>query len=247
VSAELRKLVGLRAMWVAVGAALLPAPAIALLNVAGALAAIRDGRNDGSDAGFYELAFGAVSAVILGVTAMSSEYTSGGEDSAASRQIVTTLTSVPSRWRLLAGKAGALVVVVSVVALVTAALTLTVTRIGLGAHAAPLGALAPRVAGVVVYWVLMALLAFAIATLTRSGVVPLAVLIVNSSVVSIGQLLTKVTPVATYLPDTAGARMFIHHVGSPVDIAPLTGGLVMAAWVLALLAVAAVAFHRRDA
>jgi ABC-2 type transport system permease protein len=76
--------------------------------------------------------------------------------------------------------------------------------------------------------------------------VTLTVLIVNSSVVSVSYLLTKVTPFAAYLPDIVGAHMFLNEVGD-TDIAPLTAGLVMTAWVAALLALGAWLFERREA
>jgi hypothetical protein len=105
----------------------------------------------------------------------------------------------------------------------------------------------PRIAGVVVYWVLDALLAYGVTLLTRSGVLPLTVMIVNTTAVSFTYLLTKVTPLAAFLPDMAGAHMFIHDMNTPGELGPLTAGLVMAAWVAALLAVAGYVFHRRDA
>lgn len=41
--------------------------------------------------------------------------------------------------------------------------------------------------------------------------------------------------------------MFIRDADFPAAIAPVTAGLVMTAWVVALLAAGAVLFHRRDA
>ncbi|WNV88365.1 ABC transporter permease [Umezawaea sp. Da 62-37] len=192
------------------------------------------------DAGFVQLILGVIGAIVLGVVSTSSEYTAEGEDSPGGRQITTSLTGTASRARFLAAKAGALASAVAVLALVTATLTLALTR--------PLpDNVVPRVVGVVVYWTLTALLAHAITLLTRNGVVPLTLLILNTSVVSVTFLLSKITPLAAYFPDMAGSHMFLHRIASPVDIAPITGGLVMAAWVFALLAVAAVVVHRRDA
>jgi hypothetical protein len=95
--------------------------------------------------------------------------------------------------------------------------------------------------------VLTALLAYGITLLTRSGVLPLSVLILNTSVVSVSFLLSRAVPAAGYLPDLAGAHMFVRRIDSPVDIAPATGGLVMAGWVLAVLSAAVFVFRRRDA
>jgi hypothetical protein len=97
-----------------------------------------------------------------------------------------------------------------------------------------------------VYWTLIALLSFSITLITRNGIVPLTFLIVNSTVVSVSYLLTKVTDAAAYLPDIVGAQMFIHTADFPVRIAPVTAGLVMCAWIAVLLTAGAVLFHRRD-
>ncbi len=224
VRTELLKLAGLPSVWAAAALGLLVPPLIAFLNTRTV--------GTGIDSGYVELGFGVVGALVLGVVAAGSEY--------RGRQITTSLICVPSRARFLLAKTGALALTVALLAAVTAVGTLSITG-SLSAGAVP------RIVGVVVYWVLTALLANGITLLTRSGVLPLTILILNTSVVSVSYLLTRVTPLAGYLPDLAGARMFIRDIRSPVDLAPLTGGLVMAAWVLAVLAVAAAVFHRRDA
>jgi ABC-2 type transport system permease protein len=224
VRAELFKLAGLPSVWVAAGLGLAVPPLLALLNSRTV--------GTGADSGYQELAFGVIGALVLGVVAAGSEY--------RGRQITTSLTCVPSRWRLLAAKTGALTSAVALLAALAAVATLSVTG-SVGAAAGP------RIAGVVCYWVFMALLAYGITLLTRSGILPLTILILNTSVVSASYLLTKVTPLAGYLPDLAGAHMFLGRIASPVDLGPLAAGLVMAAWVLAVLGVAAAVFHRRDA
>ncbi|MNI95912.1 hypothetical protein D3C73_1542630 [compost metagenome] len=67
---------------------------------------------------------------------------------------------------------------------------------------------------------------------------------INSSIVSFSILLAKVTPLAVYLPDRAGIDMFMSM--SDRFHTPLTGGLVMFTWVVVLMIVAAIVFHRRD-
>lgn len=104
-----------------------------------------------------------------------------------------------------------------------------------------------RAVGAVVYWVLTALIACAVTVFTRSGIIPLALLIVNSSLVSFSLLLTRVSPLARYLPDVAGAQMVNANYPAQNMLGPLAGGLVMSAWTAGLLVVAAVVFARRDA
>lgn len=247
VRAELLKLLGLPSAWIAFAVGLVVAPLITFINSSTTVRAIENGTGTapGGDAGYQELAFGITGAIILGVVAISSEYLTEGEESAGTRQVTTSLTAVPSRARLLVAKTTALILTVAMLATVTTAVTLTITRVVLGDHAEPLSAL--RALGVVLYWVLSALLAFGITLLTRSGVVPLAVLILNTSLVSVTYLLSRVVDAANYSPDLAGARMFIRDFESSVQIAPVTGGLVMTSWVLAVLAIGVVVFQRRDA
>jgi ABC-type transport system involved in multi-copper enzyme maturation permease subunit len=239
IRSELLKLVGLPSVWAAVAVGLLVPPLVTLLN------GTPPDPAGTADAGFQELALGVVGAIILGVVAIGNEYSAAGEESGGTRQIATSLTAVGSRGRFLVAKTAALVLTVASLAAVSAAATMTVTRIVLGDRApAPT---AGRLLGVILYWVLTALLAYGITLLTRSGVLPLAILILNTSVVSVSFLLSRAVPAAGYLPDLAGAHMFIHRIVSPVDIAPVTGGVVMAAWVVALLSAAGFVFHRRDA
>lgn len=220
--AELLKLAGLPSVWVAAVLGLAVPPLLVLLSA----------RADPADTGFVQLTVGVLGALVLGTVAAGSEYRSG--------QLATSLVCVPSRLRLLAAKTGAVVLTVAALASGSAVLTLAVA----GALTPAAG---PRIAGVVVYWVLDALLAYGITLLTRSGVLPLTLLIVNTTVVSVTYLLTKVTPLAVYLPDMAGSQMFIEPAEIVVDLAPVTAGLVMAAWVAALLGVAGYVFARRDA
>jgi ABC-2 type transport system permease protein len=246
VRAELRKLLGLPTAWAGLLLGTLLAPVIVLLNAPYTRRAIAAGTlTETSDLGLNDLGIGLIGPMILGVVVVSSEYTSTGEDAPGARQLTATLTAVPHRLRLLTAKTTALVLVVAVQAAITAAATLTLAQVLHGEHVpAPAPA---RVAAAILYWVLTALLAYAITLITRNGIVPLTLLIINSTVVSVSYLLTKVTDLAAFLPDIAGARMFIRRADFPVELAPVTAGLVMTAWVVGLLAVGAVLFHRRDA
>jgi ABC-2 type transport system permease protein len=198
-----------------------------------------------ADAGMIELGVGLIGPMILGVVALSSEYTSTGEDAPRARQLTATLIAAPHRMRLLAAKTAALVLVVAAQATVVTAATVTLTQV-LHDGRVPVPTTG-RMAAAVLYWVLTALLAYSIVLITRNGIVPLAFLIVNSTFVSVSYLLTKVTDAAAYLPDIAGARMFIRSSDFPVEMSPVTAGLVMSAWIAAFLAIGALLFHRRDA
>ncbi|MNO58115.1 ABC-2 family transporter protein [compost metagenome] len=178
--------------------------------------------------------------IILGVLAVSSEYWIESSESGGGQQITTSLTVVSSRLHFLLAKAGA-VTVISIMLCISAIMTTaSATHLILGEYAPAFEW--SKLTGAVCYWIFTALLAFGITVLTKNGMIPLTVLIINSSVVSISYLLSKVTKLAFYFPDIAGADMFM----SLGYNTPFTGGLIMSAWVAVLFIVAAIVFHRRD-
>ncbi|SIQ19831.1 hypothetical protein SAMN05421833_101113 [Microbispora rosea] len=250
-AAEASKLASLPTVWIAMAAGVLVPSVIAAITASSTRSTITRGAATvaGADTGYQELAFGVVGAITLGVVAISSEYSTESAESGGGRQITTSLTAVPARLRFLLAKISAVAIAAAVLAIIASGTTMGVIHVVLGEHAPAMGADdVPRLAGVVCYWVYTALLAFGITVLTRHGVIPLAVLIANTSVVTVTYLLTKITPLANYLPDMAGVRMFIRRLAdNTAEISPLTGGLVMTAWVAVLLVIAAVAFTRRDA
>ncbi|MEU6719009.1 ABC transporter permease [Nonomuraea sp. NPDC046802] len=196
-------------------------------------------------------AIGVIGVIVLGVVVIGSEYTPTTKDAGGGRQIAVSLTATPNRGVLLAAKAIVLALVSGVLASVTVGAGILISLALLGSHAGSpgevLAALGWRPAGAVAYWVLTALIAFAVTVMTRNGVVPMVVFIVNTSVVSVSFLLSRVTSLAKYLPDVAGAQMFARNYPVEVRSEPLVGGLIMAAWAAVLLAVAAGVFIRRDA
>jgi len=229
---ELRKLTSLPSVWVAVAVGVLLPAALTFLNAWAAAGNV--------DAGFQELAFGVVGAIILGVVAVSSEYTTEGENAGGGRQLTTSLTAVPSRRRLLITKLAAVITAVAALATVSSTITLVIVE---ARGVSDFG----RLPGVVLYWVLTALLASGLTLVTRNGILPLTVLILNTSVVTVTYLLTKLTPLAAFFPDLAGFRMFIERVDLPVQLSPVAGGLVMTAWAAALLIAGFLVFRGRDA
>ncbi len=241
--AELRKLFGLPTAWVGLVLGLIAAPALVFVNAPGVRRAIESGEI--ADLGYENLGIGLLGALILGVVTVSSEYTSTGDDSPGAHQMTATLLAMPRRTRLLVAKGMALALVVAVQGALTASAAVLLTEVVLPEYAPPF---APdRIAAAALYWTLLALLAYAVTLIFRNGVITLTVFIVNSTVVSVSYLLTKLTPWAAYLPDIVGAHMFLRGDATGVRIAPLTAGLVMTAWVAALLAVAGYLFHRRPA
>lgn len=104
-----------------------------------------------------------------------------------------------------------------------------------------------RMLGAALYWVLTGLMALATTVFTRSGVIPLIILIMNNSLVSFLFLLTRVTDLANWLPDMAGRSLFGGEYivdGAP---GPVAGAITMAVWTAGLLVIAALVFRWRDA
>jgi hypothetical protein len=258
VAVELRKTATLPAAFAAFALAVLGPVAITLLNAVGVRDALESGRTDmlaytsPVEAVFSAVPLGTVGAVVLGVVAIGHEYTSTGDGAGGGRQVTATLTAVPRRAVVLTAKAVAVVLLVAATAAVAlpASLALANAVVGDAASAPDDAAGVPaRMLGAGLYWALTALIALAVTALTRSGVIPLIVLVVNSSLVSVSFLLTRVTSAARFLPDVAGMRLFARADLIAVEdaLAPVTGGLVMAAWAVGLLAVAAAVLLRRDA
>lgn len=252
--AELSKLLSLPGIWLAflIGA-FAPAVIAALDSTAQKEEIISGVSTRLSEVGYIGLALGVQGVIILGVLAVSSEFSTESSESGGGRQITTSLTVVPSRLHFLLAKAGAVTVTSILMCIVAIMTTMSATHLILGEYAPAFEW--SRLIGAVFYWIFTALLGLGITVLTKNGVIPLAVLIINSSVVSFGVLLSKVTKLAFYIPDRAGTEMFLFTNDRHTPITgsfferfhtPFTGGLIMFAWVAVIFIAAAIVFHRRD-
>lgn len=242
-NAELSKLFSLPSIWLAflIGA-FAPAVIAALDSTAQKEEIIAGVSTRLSEVGYIGFGLGVQGVIILGVLAVSSEYMTESSESGGGQQITSSLTVVPSRLHFLLAKAGAVTVISILLCMVAMMTTASATHLILGEYAPVFEA--SRLIGAVCYWIFTALLALGITVLTKNGIIPLAVLIINSSVVSFSVLLSKVTKLALYLPDRAGFDMFMFT--SDRFHTPFTGGLVMFDWVAVLFIVAVIVFHKRD-
>lgn len=198
VSAELIKLRTLPAVRITL--------AVTILAMAGFAAA---------GTGLRAVDYGQLGFIAFGVLAAASEYSSG--------QIRTSLTSVPHRTVLLAGK----VLAYLVVAIPASLLAVT-------------GFSGIRVLGATVYLTLIGLLSLATAVILR-GLVG-TITLMTTLVLVVSPLLAPVVSLAKYLPDQAGTQLY-----QPIDLSALHSGTILTGWILAMLTVAAVTFTRRDA
>ncbi|AWE42112.1 MULTISPECIES: hypothetical protein [unclassified Actinobaculum] len=115
-----------------------------------------------------------------------------------------------------------------------------------------------RILGVLAYWAVLALIAFTLTVLLRSGVIPLALLLVNSSLVSLSLLLANLTDAVRFLPDLlarsivfSGEQFRDLDNGLPIaDLHPLdpaTAWTAIGVWAAVSLVSALICFGRRDA
>jgi hypothetical protein len=219
VKAELSKAIALPAVWAGLALTVLGCTALEVLTA---------GRGEAT--GTESLPLGTVGAVVIGVVAISSEYTTNSADAGGGRQITTTLTTIPSRARVLLAKANTITLLI----VLSAVLTMPIS-IGIARPSGSASEVLTSCLGATLYWVFSGLLGFAVAVILRNGVVPLIL------------LLTKITPLAHWLPDLAGRRLFggVRTVDGGLDAVP--GGFVMAGWAVLLCLLAGFVFARRDA
>lgn len=210
--------------------------------LAAAVAAAGDGGADVLAAGLAPVTYAQAGFLVLGVLAATSEYHGG--------QVRTTLTSVPRRIELFVLKAAVLAAASASVAAVAVTAGVAVARFSLPDAPMPGGGATVRaVAGASSYLMLTALLAYAVAMTARRTVPAVTVLVCLYFVV--GPLLRDRTSTVAYLPETAGSRLWLPTTDASADVgADLTraeGAAIVVAWAVAALAVALVAFRRRDA
>lgn len=204
--------------------------------------------------------FSQLVVVVLGALVITGEYGTG--------MIRTTMAAVPERLPALFGKALVFGVVTFVLSLAAIALTTALT--------APLmpkagvtpdfgdGALLLTLLGAPAYLALVGVFAFALGAIIRNSAggiaAALGAILVLPSLVSIFSSITQATwayNLNQFLPSTAGERMLSYPVdagarvdsgleGGLITLEPWQGGLVLVAWVVVLLGIAAFAVKRRD-
>lgn len=191
----------------------------------------------------FALAFGQLAMAVTGVLVMSSEYSSGG--------IWTTLTAVPNRMRLLAGKGIVLAGYTFAAGAVITISCFVLTQVFFGGfHGTGLsdpGVLRATLGGAA-YLMASALLAFGLAGIIRNT---------GGSITATVALLF-IVPLMTYaLPGwlgDEGAYYFTVNAGFQITLidpgdglAPGLGYLVFLGWAAVAVALAAITLQRRDA
>jgi ABC-2 type transport system permease protein len=204
-------------------------------------------------------------AAVLGVLIISGEYSTG--------MIRSTFAAVPTRLPALFAKALVLAVTTFVVGLVSIVATAFVTMPilsgkGIEPHLLDSDVMLALLGGAG-YLALIALLAFAIGAIVRSSAggiaAALGLVLVVPPVLSLLSSLTRATwvqNVSAFLPSAAGQKMYETYetyaiaqsasgtaqtASGVITLDGIQGLLVLLAWIVVLLAAAAVLLERRDA
>ena len=197
---------------------------VAALTVAGswALAALMS-RSSGSAQTLQLVpSLTAMGCILLGVMTATGEY--------SGRQVATTCTAMPRRFPVAVAKALTATVVLTVTAMLTAGGVRLLVPEGEWAL--------PRV---VAHLAAMGLLGYAIGLVARQLIASLTTALVL--LVVAGPVLRPYTKLATWLPGSVGADLFVPDPVHP--LAESVGALV--GWVLGFWVIAAVVWARRDA
>jgi len=190
---------------------------------------------------FAGMVLGQLAMVVFGVLAVSGEYSSG--------LISTSLHAVPRRGLLLGCKAAVVGGAALLTGLVTSFTSYAVGQAALGPYGTSLGepGVLRAVFGAGLYMALLAVFAMGAATVLRSPLLALGLLMPFFFLVSpiLGSL-PRTQVVAQYFPDSAGMR--IAQVEQlPGALGPWTGLGILVLWTAAAVVAAVVALRNRDA
>ncbi|MFH8613755.1 ABC transporter permease subunit [Streptomyces sp. NPDC017979] len=195
---------------------------------------------------FSGTSLGQLAMVVFGVLVIGTEYSSG--------MIRTSLAAVPQRATFLFGKMAVATALALLVGMVTSFTTFFVGQALLGDHGTDLGAenVLRAVTGAGIYMTLMALFSMAVATMLRSTVLALGILMPFFFLVSgILSVVPKAKEVARYFPDQAGSqimRVVPDALGSDkAPYGPWEGLGIMGLWVIVAIAGAYLVLKKRDA
>ncbi|MEV5575603.1 ABC transporter permease [Spirillospora sp. NPDC052269] len=186
--------------------------------------------------GFDGVQYGMLALIVFGVLAVSGD------------PLGPALLAVPRRARFHAAKMVAIVVAALPVVTFSVVVSDAVTQVALGPYGKSLGTsgVPGAMAGAVLFLTAMCVLAAGFTMMTRTALVPLAVLLPLITVGS--QLLTIADAsrrVARFLPDRAGAQLLTVRPDHDA-LGPALGGAVMAVWVAAAVAGGLLVLRRRD-
>ncbi|MEU8616895.1 ABC transporter permease [Streptomyces sp. NPDC048623] len=195
---------------------------------------------------FSGMVLGQLAMVVFGVLVVGTEYSSG--------MIRTSLAAVPQRATFIFSKIAVAGGLALVVGLVTSFLSFSLGQALLGEHRTTLGAdnVLRAVVGAGLYMALIALFSMGVATMLRSSMLSLGILVPFFFLISqILSAVPKAKEVARYFPDQAGSKIMQvvpEAMGSEKAPYGPWGGLgIMVLWVVAALLGGYLVLKKRDA
>ncbi|MFJ8939279.1 ABC transporter permease [Streptomyces sp. NPDC102365] len=193
---------------------------------------------------FAGMSLGQLAMIVFGVLVVSNEYSTG--------MIRTSLAAVPRRGTFLFGKIAVATGLAFLVGLVTSFVAFFLGQAMLGPHKASIGdpGVLRAVIGGGLYMTLIAVFSMAVATMLRSPMLSLGILMPFFFLISavLGNV-SATKKIGRFLPDQAGSK--IMQVVTPLDddvpYGPWGGLGIMVLWVVAALIGGYVLLKRRDA
>ncbi|MFG2349838.1 ABC transporter permease [Streptomyces phaeochromogenes] len=193
---------------------------------------------------FAGMSLGQLAMIVFGVLVVSNEYSTG--------MIRTSLAAVPQRGTFLFSKIAVATGLAFVVALATSFVAFFLGQAMLGSHRAQIGdpGVLRAVIGGGLYMTLIALFSMGVATMLRSPMLSLGILMPFFFLISaiLGNV-DATKKFGQYLPDQAGSK--IMQVVTPIDddvpYGPWGGLGIMVLWVLAAVVGGYVLLKKRDA
>ncbi|MEV5595163.1 ABC transporter permease [Streptomyces sp. NPDC052496] len=199
---------------------------------------------DPTNISFAGMGLGQLAMIVFGVLVVSNEYSTG--------MIRTSLAAVPQRGTFLFSKVTVAALLALVVSFVTAFLAFFIGQALLGTHAASLGdpGVLRAVVGGGLYMTLIAVFSMGVATMLRSPMLALGILMPFFFLISsiLGNV-PATEKIGWYLPDQAGQKVMqvVPPAGNEVPYGPWGGFAIMVAWTAAVLLCGYALLRRRDA
>ncbi|RUS43330.1 ABC transporter permease [Cohnella sp. AR92] len=189
--------------------------------------------------GLASVGYSQAGLMILGILTVCSEYNGG--------QIRTTLTAMPLRGIQIFSALFALTVVLIPAAFVVSSSGVLLTEILIGDAGTPIvwGNFMSAILGVSGYLTLTALISAAIGVVLRRMLPALSIILGYYFIAE--PLIREQADLAKYLPDTAGVGRWTPRPEHASALTPVQGGILLSAWTLAAIIIAATVYRKRDA